>query len=301
MNRFLYLPILLFTAFLVAGGSRAADLQSATSQVEKSHEELLDLNDDTVLLPQERLKKEIAARKNIITDALALSLQEISNLKDSLKELPQFPEDSREDALRQGFMADLDKFEDYYISKEEELSKTTFFMLDAVKNFAKTIVDYRDTIYNPKTADIVDFTLLFYNEDAIATAKTRLSKIMTDIKKLEKLNILKVGYFQTSLNESTELLDESTALNLEARTLILGYPAKPTEEASSASGSPEQEGLSEPAPQKAGDKEENALLNEAAALPEAGDLLIQSLGNIKSAYEIFVTIGKETQKILGIR
>jgi len=269
----IYLSLLLLAIGLFTRPCSAADLKTATTQIDQSREQLLDVKDDTVLSPEDKLQKEIAARVNIVTDALSLSLQEISNLEYSMSKLPQFAANSREDALSRGFMADLKTFRDYYTAKEAEISKATF-TLDDIKNFAKTIIDYRDTVYNPKVAGVVDFTLLFYNEDALAIAKTRLVKISADIKKLEKLGIIKTDYFKTGIDKISDLLKDSGALNLKARTIILADDSDAKTE----------------------------IINPAEPLqPTPTELLINSLGNIKSAYEIFVQIGKDTKKILEVR
>lgn len=280
----IYLILFLVTAFLWPSQvSLAVDLQNATGKIEQSHEDLLDARDNAVLSPEEELRQEIAARVKIVSGALALSLQEIGNLRNNLNGLPKFAADNREEILRQGFISDLKTFEDYYASKQDELNQTDF-ALDSIKSFAQTIIDYRDTIYNSKVSDIVDFSLFFYNEDAIATAKIRLSKIADNIKKLEKLSVIRTGYFNPSIIKATDLLKDSDTLDVKARVIILGAPSINSWQV------PLTGSVTNP-PQ--------TMIQLAP--PTGRELLVKSLGNIRSVYDIFVQIGKDTKRILGIR
>lgn len=265
-----------------AVAAAAYELQEGTAKIEQSQDTLATIKDDTSLSPEERVEKEINARYDIVLNALTLSLTEVDSIRANLAKLPQFSEGSLEKELQAQFFLELDGFSKYYSDKLEQLKKAPKPTLEKIKATAQEIITYRETTYNLAIKKIIDFTLFFYGNEVIATANSRLGKISSDITRLEKLNLLKVDLFKANLDQVALLINGAASLQRQAGELILSVPKNPSDAAtdSVASGT----GI---AP------------TEVAVTPDANTLIRESLGKIRSAYEIFLQISKDIRTALG--
>ena len=215
--------------------------------------------DSASLAPEEKLAK---AKEDLVM-ALDLSLKKVESLKSRLNEL-NFPEDSREQALKNEALSDLDTYAEYYLNAKENLDKKE--SLDEVKDLAKEIKEYRDITYTSGVEKIVGFILVFYNEEVLGVANDRFSKIGADIKKLDKLGVVSEGDFQEKLDEVSNLLKEAADLQGGAKKIILATSTDP------------------------GKSKE----------PSAKDMIEKSLNNVKAVYGIFLELNQSVKKALGI-
>lgn len=216
--------------------------------------------DGANLAPEEKLAK----AKEDLAKALDLSLKKVESLKTRLNEL-NFPEDSREQTLKKEALSDLDAYAGYYGKAEDDLKKKG--SLDEIKDLAKEIKEYRDTTYTPGVEKIIRFILVFYNEEVLGVANDRLGKIEADIKKLDKLGVVKEGDFRKRLDEAAGLLKEAADLQGEAKKLILN--------ATSTDLTKDEE-------------------------PSVKDMIEKSLNNVKTVYGIFLDFNQEVKKVLGL-
>ncbi len=212
------------------------------------------------LAPEEKLTK----AKEDLTKALDLSLKKVNGLKSRLNEL-NFPELSREEELKNEALKNLDDYADYYNKAKEDLEKKN--SLEEVKDLAKNVKEYRDTIYTPGVEEIVRFVLVFYNEEVLGIANDRLSKIETDVKKLDKLGVIKEADFRSKLDEADKLLQKAHNLQGEAKEIILSATS-------------------------------TDLVKEKKS--SAKDMIENSLNNVKNVYIIFLELNQTVKKSLGL-
>jgi len=248
--------------------------------VETSVNELLTVRDDTSLSDEDKLLKEFELRKKILSEVLTLSIDEVAKLTAKVDALPEFAENSREKELRDEFKAVLETYTAYYTEQSKKLAELT--KIDETKSLAQEIKDYRDNIYNPQIQKIVNFVLLFYNDDVLKIANTRLDKISADIKKLEKLGYIKAGIFASELKLAAETLSAARALLEEAKSAVLTTPKPEEETALETRATPTEE-------------------KEAQPPIEPNKLVEDSLNKVKSTYDIFLQISKDLRKLLGIK
>src|SRR3989344_2001262 len=296
---FKYLTIILTLATSLVTVSAATPstiegLKEKAAQISESQDELASIKDNGALSAEDKLQKEISARKQIIADALSLSLQETGNLRGNLEKLT-LEDDSRESELRNVFLDELNAYDEYYSTKATALKNAVNLGLGDVKAIAKEIIAYRDAVYNTSIKNIVDFLLLFYGQDAVSTAQNRIEKMSGDIKKLERLNLIKPGAFRSGLEKAAGLIKEAGELLEKARALILAVPAEENETADATPADSDTPipttsaiATGEPADE---DKQE----------PTANELLTASLNKVKSAYEVFLQISKDIKKAVGIK
>lgn len=274
--------IVILTAAVLMPTALAATTEPEPEKtpVQESLDELLSIRDDTSLSEEEKLGKELEIRKEILSEVLSLSLDEVAKLSAKLDGLPEFAKDSREKTLQDEFKADLENYTAYYEGQSKKLTELT--TIDEAKTLAQEIKEYRADTYNLRIKETVNFVLIFYNEDVLKIATTRLDKISADIKKLEKLGYLKSGAFDSKLKEAADILNAAQLLQKEAKSAILTPPdeIQNTDETQNTEGVVGEPVVEEPiGPDK---------------------LIEESLGKVKSAYDIFLQIGKDLRKILGI-
>lgn len=209
-------------------------------------------------------EEKLAKSKEDLTKALDLSLKKVDGLRGRLNEL-NFPESSRETELKNKALSNLDIYTDYYNKAKENLEKKS--SLEEVKDLAKEIKEHRDTTYTPGVEEIVRFVLVFYNEEVLGVANDRLSKIETDVKKLDKLGVIEEGDFRGKLDEASKLLQKAADLQGEAKEIILGATST-----------------------------DLALEKK----PSAKDMIENSLNNVKSVYTIFLELNQSVKKALGL-
>lgn len=212
------------------------------------------------LAPEEKLAK----AKDDLTKALDLSLKKVDSLKGRLNEL-NFPELSQEEKLKNEALEDLQAYADYYNKAKEDLEKKT--SLEEVKDLAKDVKEHRDTTYTPGVEKIVRFILVFYNEQVLGVANDRLGKIEADVKKLDKLGVIKESDFRGKLDEAGRLLEEAHELQGGAKKIILS--------ATSTDLTKEKE-------------------------PSAKDMIEKSLNNVKKVYDIFLELNQAVKKAFGL-
>lgn len=229
-----------------------------TARAESSSSTLLSV-DSASLAPEEKLAK---AKEDLLR-ALDLSLKKVESLKSRLNEL-NFPEDSREQALKNKALGDLDAYAEYYLKAKEDLDKKG--SLDEIKDLAKEIKEYRDTTYIPGVEKTIRFILVFYNEEVLGVANDRFGKIGADIKKLDKLGVVREDDFREKLDEVSDFLKEAADLQGEAKKIILATSTDP----------------------------------EKSKEPSAKDMIEKSLNNVKAVYGIFLELNQSVKKALGI-
>jgi len=229
-------------------------LSSSTSQIEAA----AGLREDN-LSPEEKF----AQAKNDLEKALTTSLKIVDNLKTRLNKL-DFPEKSQEQKLKNTYLNNLEDYAAAYNSAAAKLAKAK--NLDELKTIAKEVKDYRDQTYAPGAEKIIEFVLVFYNEEVIKIANSRQEKIQADLQKLEKLGLLEKNQFADQLKKTSDLLNEATTLQRQAKELILGPAEKP-------------KNSSQPSPK---------------------ELIEQSLTDIKTVYGIFLELNKATKDALGL-
>lgn len=220
------------------------------------------------LAPEEKS----ARAKEDLTKALDLSLKKVSGLKSRLNEL-NFPKVSREEELKNEALRNLDAYTDYYSRAKEDLEKKN--SLEEVKDLAKDVKEHRDTIYTPGVEEIIRFVLVFYNEEVLGIANDRLSKIETDVKKLDKLGVIKEDDFRGKLDETRKLLQEATNLQGEAKEIILSATSTDL-------------------------RGDNGFGRLTTGKPSAKDMIENSLNNVKGVYAIFLELNQAVKKALGL-
>lgn len=267
----------------------------AATPIETSLDALITIRDNDKLPAAEKEEQELIARRQVLQEALTLSIDEANSLLDSLKQLTEFAKESPENGMRNAFMNILQSYIAYY---EQQLGKVDDLATIAdVKALAQEIKTYRETVYNPNVQHIVDFILLFHNESIIEIAKVRSGKIVSDIRKLERKSFIEYGLFDESLQTANSLIEEAESLHKQAKDIMFTDPETIKEK--NTSDIIEQT----PTTIKTENNAKNDGTNDTIDIqqePKVRDIILKSFDNIKSTYSVFLTISKNVRSILGI-
>ncbi|HOF50391.1 MAG TPA: hypothetical protein PLH22_01790 [Candidatus Colwellbacteria bacterium] len=269
----------------VLGAETKANAENLTTSVNQ----LIEVKDDKSMSDVERLAKELEARKQVVKDALSLSLKEISGLETSFKALKT--KDERVSAFQKSSLEYLESAKAFYGEQAGIVDKLA--SMDEIKALAQKIKDYRDENYNKKIERITNFILLNQIDGLIATAETRWQKIDSDLKKLERGAFVSPGYFDANMQKAKKYINDAISLGADAKEHILkdfetealteeSAPLTTTEITTAPSENTATAVNEEPTPKVVNPKE----------LAEA------SLTNLKSSYDVFLQISQSVKKIL---
>lgn len=272
--------LLLGTAAQPVFADSAATSTPALSPIEESLNQLVSAKEDATLSPRARTYAEVAARENILTGVLNISIGEVTSTQAKINGLPTFTKGSKELALQKKYLGQLADFSAFY--KKENLALTNIennydpyaeSTNSALKTLAQNIENYRENYYDQPMSDMMNFYLVYYSQTVISAASSQLDKVSQNITQLENSNLVNQGAFDQELKEISNLLQSAADLTLAAKNLMLN-PAELSAAASSGAATTTQ-----------------------SASPSA--LLTQSLSDVKQAYNLFLNIGTQLKSILG--
>ncbi len=274
------------------------NLQAPLKEVSNKVEELIELKDDNTLSDQEKEQKEIQVRKEALEKILDLSLIETKNLTDKLNSLELSSDDQI--AIKEKFIEILSNNTQFSTDLKSKINQDSI-NLEGIKAMAQEYKDWREVNYNPYIKKITVFILTFQEKQVLKTANTRLDKIMSDIKKLEDLKIIKKDDTLKFITNSTKNLSDAQILNNDAETKIVSIIKKEIIEA--ASTTPETVMAvssltiqSTPSPEIA-----TSTIKTISDEESAQSLVENSLQEIKNAYTNFINISVLVSQKLKIK
>ena len=150
--------------------------------------------------------------------------------------------------------------------------------MEKIKDMARGAKIYREETYSPIVAKALEFILAFQTDKLVTGADVRYGKIETDIKKLEKADFIRTGFFSREMGESKKLISDARGLVEKAKSEVI---------------SPD-----EGAKEDASDEKATDAGKEVAPTPR--ELCEAALVNLKSSYGIFVEISASVKKILKL-
>lgn len=261
----------------------ASELSSATENLSASTNQLIEAKDgagESALSEEE----DIAYRKKVVSDALALSFKEIESARAKLSSI-KLDEESDLGKIEKAILDWLDVQEKYFREAEDKLSSEEID-LEGVKNLAKDIKAHRDESYNEDLGSALNFILALETSKLTDTASDRWNKIASDLQKIEKAGLIKKDLFAAEMAEAKKMIDGARAL-VERSFAIAKDTYLPA---------PKEEGAVEV---EAGTVSDTATV-AAEEIPSARDLCEAAIVNLKSGYGEFVKISASVKKLLKL-
>lgn len=273
----LSVAVLSISSLSLRTASAASSIDNDVNSIDSKVNQLITIRDDSSLSSADKTAQEFKAQQDVLNSVIDLSDNEISSLQDKLNNLPKFDADSPEKQLQDTYSSELDGYATYFGDERQQVADAS--TIDDLKSIATDIKDYRSSGYNDEIQNIITFTLVYYDESVISTAKTRLDKVTSDINKLQSSGLLKKSFSHSSLDKASGLIDEATKLEDQAKALILQPPQDNTPATQTGQTTTDKTVTPPPAPR---------------------DLINQSINDIKESYNLFIQVSKDIRKALGL-
>lgn len=261
----------------------AAGLEDARLKLDQSVDQLSGIKDDEKISEAERLARETEARKQVIQKAIDLSFTEIADLKAKLEKLAVAEDQKDIDRLKTAFLAYLEEAQNYLSEAEARLAELK--EPDDVKNLAAELKEYRETIYDARIQNIIDFLLNLQVNELITATEDRWQKIQNDLKRLERAKLIREGQFAALMNRAQKYINDAMSLNQRARQTIIVLQQNQLTQSTA-----EQEPITT--------ESTDRILESPKPVIQPRELIETSLANLKSSYEIFIKISREVKKTL---
>jgi hypothetical protein len=149
--------------------------------------------------------------------------------------------------------------------------------LEKIKQLAVDFRNWRRNVYNPKVEKILSFSLVFQQRNTLGIADNRLKKIQSDLRRLEDSGIIKKEDTASLLKKAVQELNQAKDLNKQAEELVTKilaeefFPIAPNSDLTNINNPDE--------------------LKLSSSL-SVKSLIEESLKHIKTAYRLFLDIGK---------
>lgn len=290
--KFIYLAVGLFLAIPMS--AKAATLSPETKTLDQSVADFVTAKDEVG--PEEKLspEEELGYRKKVVDNALSLSLKEVSTLKKRIEDISL--NDKNADRARKEISALLNGLEVHYKEAQKLAEKADD--IEKIKELASAERDYRETKHGSIVSRTLDFILVFQTEPLIKNAEVRYEKISSDLKKLERANLISVGKFSKEMEEAKKYIENARSLITKAKaSAIISEKEESKEEATA--GEVKTELLSvENNPVR---EESAETKKEETSSPTPRELSEAAITNLKSGYDSFIKISASVKKSLGAR
>jgi len=282
--------------FLPISNIYAEDLPSALKEVTEKVGEISDVSENQVLSADEKEQKEVRIRKEALSKIFDLTLLEDKDLRNKLSGIKNLSPE--QEIIREKLLGMLDENENAYSEMRSRLTDLT--AVSEIKQLAIDFKDWRTAVYNPKFEKIVSFILVFQERAILATANDRLAKIMVDIERLETAKLLKKEDTENDISKIINTFRLAEQLNGQAEKLItetLSEELKTSQTALVASS--KATSLTTIA---ASTTMETTLLEatENSEQPSVKALIEESLGHVRSGYNLFLEMAKLIRNKIGI-
>ncbi len=255
-------PVSAATATTTATTTRVLNVN--INSIDTKVNQLMDIRGDQSIPNDTKTSEEIAAQQDILNEIIALSNNEISSVKTKLKNLPTFKKDSKEYSLQSNYLAELSSYSEYFAKESVVVSSTA--TLPQLQTVAANIKTFRDAGYNDEIYNMITFSLLYYDESIISTARNRLSSVLSDLTTLENAQLLSdSSVLDGKVGQATHLIGDASSLHDQVSQAIL------------------QPSLSDSTTTTA-----SSTLSDNA--PEQRSMLEKSITDIKDAYGFFIEI-----------
>jgi|SRR3989338_732912 len=265
------------SAKIAYGGN---DLKSTLREVAEKIEEISAIKNNESLDKEEREKRELRARTEALAKIFELTLLEDNDLKNRLLVLKNLTDEQIK--IKDALLKLLGENKNAYDELRPRLESAV--ILNQIKQLAADFKNWRRSVYNPKVEKILSFSLVFQQKNTLNIAENRLKKIQSDLQRLEDASVIKKEDTTSLLRKAIQELNQAKNLNRQAEELVTKILA---EEFFPITPNLDLTNIDNP--------DELKLSNS----PSVKSLIEESLKHIKTAYRLFLDIGKIVREKLS--
>jgi len=251
-----------------------------------------------------KIELEFATRKDLLSAIIKCSLIESGDVKEKLSKLGSLKDETDRLAFA-AYNAALDSFIGYYQNQESEFNFASTSP-NKIKDLSQQILSWRESNYNQPIQKIVDFTLVFKQQDGISTASNRLKKIRSSLTSLFSIRNQEITNL---LSDADKKISHSRELNDSALTALrasfLASPAAAFDPNSTTTPPlalsilPVSTTTPPLKPATLADSDISATTSSTDTSSSPRELIRDSYEDLKTAYEDFFQISTIVKKLLG--
>jgi len=279
---------ILFTAFVTPSVVSASVLPTIRQNLDESVNRLIEArnNDDTNILSEqnsEQNQNNVVHRKRVISDVLALSLQEIISVRNRLNSI-NIEKESPSWIIREIILQWISSEEKYFEEVRIRLDGT--LSLDEVKALAREMQNHRNENFNTNLTNALDFIFILRTLRLTDIAANRWNKINANLQRIERAGLIRINTFAPQMSEAKERIDEAQALVNKSFDLIKNIYL-PNQE----------ENLS---PLVIEINKNNEVIKTEQEPPSIRELCEAAMDNLKLGYDEFVQISTSVRRLLRL-
>jgi len=275
----------LFTAFAtpsVASASILPILSTLRQNLNESVNRLIEAREgDSINASSEQ--NNLTHRKKIISDVLALSIQEIVSVREKLN-VAHIDKESQLWTIRETILQWLDSEEKYFKEIEKRLDND--LSLDEVKDLAREIQYHRNQNFNANLTNALDFILILRTLRLTDIAENRWNRINTSLQRIERAGLIRVNAFASQMLEAKERIDKARSLTKKSLALIKNIYLPVSEEDSTAL--------------VAEISDENIVIKNEQESPSIRELSKTAIDNLKLGHDEFAQISVAVRRLLRL-
>jgi len=273
---------ILFTTFIAPSVASASVLPTIRQNLDESVNRLIEArnSDDANILSEQN---NVIHRKKVISDVLALSLQEIISVRNRLNSI-NIEKESPSWTIREIILQWISSEEKYFAEIRIRLDST--LSLDEVKALAREMQNHRNENFNTNLTNALDFIFILRTLRLTDIAANRWNKINANLQRIERAGLIRTNTFAPQMSEAKERIDEAQALVNKSFDFIKNIYL-PTQE----------ESLS-PLVIEIG--KNDAVIETEQKPPSIRELCEAAMDNLKLGYDEFVQISTSVRRLLRI-
>jgi len=213
---FTFALFIIFVTPSVASASILPILSTLRQNLNESVNRLIEAREagDVNILSEQN---NLTHRKKIISDVLALSVQEIISVREKLN-AAYIDKESQLWNIREIILRWLDSEEKYFKEIKERLDDD--LGLNETKDLAREIQNHRNENFDANLTNALDFILILRTSRLTDIAENRWNRINTNLQRIERAGLIRVGTFTPQMLEAKKRIDKARSLTEKSITLI---------------------------------------------------------------------------------
>lgn len=195
-------------------GAQSAQVEGLTNTLEN----LIDSLTLIEAIKTRKLPTDALALQGALNRVLDLSVAELEGLQTKLNAINQLSDEYQ--AMRDQYHEQLSGLRLHWEDVREAINQN--IALNTIIARARNLKEWRETIYQPALAPVVNFIAVFHNQEAINVAQRRLASIMGDEKNIKRI-VAKNRWvtFAQLIKKAQAAIEQAGQLNNRAQQLLI--------------------------------------------------------------------------------
>jgi len=280
--------------------AQSLDIDQKLSETQEGVSALLEVKDSTTLSAQEKARKEVELKKQIVLGVIDLAKAQLKDSKEKLDALT-LPDTDEWKNLREYYDRKIESHNEFYDkTRNDIIAAARAFATDSLTQLTKKLEEEKLNKIDPTVEQMTNVIIVFNTENILILADERLKKIENDITKVYAQKLVQNEDLKTLFDQSAQILESSHQKNKEAQEIIIHLYAQDD----STLPNRYLEDLSKKLQDAVQTSTATTTSNSTTAqAPQSigtylQSLIIGSLRDIRSTYDIFIEMSVNVTKYL---